>query len=179
MPEHEMIKKQMKPKLEQFYEQNRPGDQYLWEEKKKPQTSKMITNYRYANHQKEWYTKEETDAIVWKPLSKMFQHLSVPIQDCILAQFWWNVYQPGDHAIFHNHGSDGISGIYLLELNERNKTIFHQDNSIHFKRSYNVESHYTNDAKEGTVLLFPSQLNHSVDPAESTRMTISFNVEIR
>jgi hypothetical protein len=177
VPNHEELKQHFKPKLEKFYVDHRLDSQFRWTTDNT--APKMVTNYKFAQSHVAWYTKEHVNAIVWTPLNLLLNELGVPSNSkCRISEFWWNVYQKGDSAPFHNHGSDGISGIYLLELNEPNKTVFAHHNSAMVTRGHNAMTYYTKHVKEGTVMLFPSQLDHYVESADAQRMTISFNVEI-
>ncbi len=177
VPEHEQIKEELKPTLESFYQSNYTKLKYKWTNDS-TFNSKMCTNYRLSSEQRTWYTKEHLQAIVWNPIDKLLEQLGSKTSKCKMTMFWWNVYHKGDFAPLHNHGLYGISGVYLLHLNEQNKTIFTYNNPALLKNDHNVEYYNTDHITEGSVLLFPSSLNHSVDPAETTRMTISFNVEI-
>lgn len=177
VPEHQQIKQELKPTLESLYQSNYTKPNYKWTNDS-TFNSNMCTNYKLSAGQRTWYTKEQLQAIVWNPVDKLLERLDSKTSKCKLSMFWWNVYQKGDFAPLHNHGLFGISGVYLLHLNERNKTIFTYNNPALLKNTHDLEYHNTDDVPEGSVLLFPSSLNHSVDPAETTRFTISFNVEL-
>jgi uncharacterized protein (TIGR02466 family) len=177
VPEHQQLKQELKPKLELFYESHHQEKKYKWTNDPAVK-SKVCTNFNQAYQQKTWYTQNNLQQIVWNSLDKLFEQLKSKTQKCRVTTFWWNVYQQGDSAPVHNHGSFGISGIYLLELNEPNKTVFLYNHRALLKHEQDLEYYETSHIPEGTVLLFPSSLNHHVEPAETTRMTISFNVEI-
>ena len=178
VPEHLTIKQNLQSTLKSLYQSHHHENKYKWSKNSKYQ-SNMCTNFNVAKQQRSWYTKSDLQAFVWNPIDQLLSELNQQTSQCKLDDIWWNVYQKGDYAPLHNHGNYGISGVYLLQLNEPNKTVFSCNTRTTIKNEHDLQYYDTKHVKEGTVLLFPSQLNHSVDPAESTRMTISFNVEIR
>jgi uncharacterized protein (TIGR02466 family) len=177
VPEHQSVKQELKPLLDSFYQTHQNEEKYKWTDDTKFK-SKICTNYNVSSQQKTWYNQQHLQSIVWNPVDKLLDKLGAKTHKCRLSMFWWNVYQQGDFAPLHNHGVFGISGVYLLHLNEPNKTVFSYNNRAMLKQAYDLEHYPTDHVKEGSVLLFPSSLTHSVDPAETTRMSISFNVEI-
>jgi len=177
VPEHLQLKEELKPLLESFYQMHRQEKKYRWTNDPNVKTE-MCTNFCQAFAQKTWYTQQQLQQIVWNSLDKLFERLDSKTQRCKLTTFWWNVYQKGDSAPIHNHGSFGVSGVYLLHLNEPNKTVFFHNKRALLKNEQDLEYYETTHIPEGTVMLFPSSLNHYVDPAETTRMTVSFNVQI-
>jgi hypothetical protein len=140
--------------------------------------TQMCTNYTHASIQKTWYTENHLQKLVWSPLDELLEQLKFKSGRCKLNTFWWNVYQKGAFAPIHNHGPHGVSGVYLLHLNEPNKTVFFHNRRDLLRYDEDLQHYTTRHVKEGTVMLFPSSLNHYADPAETTRMTISFNIDI-
>jgi uncharacterized protein (TIGR02466 family) len=177
VPEHDVIGAELKSKLNKFYDSYHTNEQYTWNASK-VNSSEMCTNFHHSQKHNRWYTDYDLECIIWNPLDKLLLHLKNGNAKCVLKDIWWNVYQKGDYASWHNHGNFGISGLYLLELNEPNKTIFTYQDHYMTKLASDTEYYRTPDVKEGTVLLFPSALYHYVDPSEERRMSISFNVEI-
>jgi uncharacterized protein (TIGR02466 family) len=177
VPEHAQIKQELQPKLESFYRKHHEEQLYKWDTRKVHQSG-VCTNFNDALLQRDWYTQKHLQAIVWNSLDELLSKLKYKNKKCKLVEFWWNVYQKGDSAPVHNHGTFGISGVYLLHLNEPNKTIFFSKSKALLKNYTDIIDYSTNEVPEGTVMLFPSSLSHHVEPAETTRMSISFNVTI-
>lgn len=177
VPEHAQIKQELKPKLDSFYQKHHEEQLYRWTIDK-TYKSGMCTNFNEASLQRNWYTSEHTQAIVWNSLDELLSKLNQQNKKCKLVDFWWNVYQKGDSAPVHNHGTFGISGVYLLHLNEPNKTIFFSKSKALLQNLTDIVEYAADKVPEGTVMLFPSSLSHYVEPAETTRMSISFNVTI-
>lgn len=177
VPEHDVISGELKSKLNKFYDLHHTNEQYTWNANRKV-SSDMCTNFHFSAKHNRWYTDYDLKCIVWNPIDKLLIHLKQGNSKCDIKDIWWNVYQTGDYAPIHNHGNCGLSGLYVLESNEPNKTIFMYHNNYLIKPTSDTEYHRTYDVTEGTVLLFPSSLYHYVDPTEQRRMSISFNVQI-
>jgi hypothetical protein len=123
--------------------------------------------------------------VIWNPFDNMLiemkEKLDLPIPNqSKIYQLWYNVYHKGEWQEIHNHctpnAGSNYSGIYLMESSEDNKTVFYDPTTI---TAYNTKSatHYsTEHLTEGTVILFPSELDHYVNPCLNKRVTISFNI---
>lgn len=169
---HQQIKEVYLPKIMEVYNQNNQNSQYKWS----PTThSDMKTGFGRNN--KNVFDKNFCDLVVFPALDELFKKLPMysgansPLSSRI--QFiWWNVYENGDYAPIHSHGSgiDLISGVYLLDLKEVNLTTFSFENSI-----VENEVHCASYAQEGSVLLFPASLRHFVPSVKKQRVTVSFN----
>ncbi len=140
--------------------------------------------------------RETMDKIIGTHLEEMVSETNCfPILkplDAIVTEYWFNVYQKGDFQEMHNHRClpllkngkryDNIfSIVYILNSEEDNSTIFKLmgTDTPYFPMMKDCDF-YTGgieEIKEGTLLIFSSQLNHFVRPIEkSGRITIAFNV---
>jgi hypothetical protein len=119
------------------------------------------------------------DSIIWEPLDQMLGEVNLnrfPTRSFV-SGIWANYYTSGDFQEVHDHvgipGSSVFSGIYILDQKGENKTSFINNNfgildsQVHTKNM---------DIKEGTVIIFPSNLLHYVNPVEDERCTVSFNI---
>ena len=102
-----------------------------------------------------------------------------------VTQSWTNRTQPGEYHHTHSHQNSILSGVFYFDGNDTDVIEFW--NSKHwlgdrwaFERIKN--NHFNSDvwqypAKVGTLLLFPSHLEHSVPEleAEKDRYSLSFN----
>lgn len=83
---------------------------------------------------------------------------------------WWHQnYVEGGYHGPHDHKSHTISGIYILELEKENTTVFYSQND---DREY---SFVLDDVKEGDLILFDSTVWHSVDPNDGKKIVLCFN----
>ena len=120
------------------------------------------------------------DNVVWKPMDQMLGEVNLNHypKNSKISGIWANFYKGGEFQESHDHvgGSHNyFSGIYILDQTGPNKTSFFSNNygildsCIHTKDM--------DDIKEGTVIIFPSNLLHYVNPVEDERCTISFNIQ--
>jgi hypothetical protein len=115
---------------------------------------------------------------VYPVLDKLFAELNfltVPKQSKVV-KIWYNHYSSGHYQEVHTH-SDGqvdIAGIYLLKLDEINKTVFYSYPTTNTK--FYCETKQLIEAEEGDIILFPSHLSHYVLPCEKDRISVAFNI---
>ena len=135
--------------------------------------------------------------VVWKHvydfINKLDFHMVSPHE--LHVKYWYNIYQDGDFQEVHHHKDITtknenyvefclISGIYILDdKNEKQNIIFGTPTTFYnpFTPPGLIKEFHTekiDDIKEGTVLLFPSTLEHSVLHKNSKfpRTSIAFNV---
>jgi uncharacterized protein (TIGR02466 family) len=103
-----------------------------------------------------------------------------------ITGLWLNVAAPGGAVRMHNHPNNFLSGVYYVQVQPGADTInFHDPRSqtavirppATELTAYNADQVVV-QVEEGTLLLFPAWLVHSVDPNRSDRLRISasFNV---
>jgi hypothetical protein len=142
----------------------------------------VITTFFDRDDVKDFFTQEIVEQIIGEPLDEMFVDSNFPIKikpkETILTEIWYNVYKPGYSQEIHAHHGATFSGIYLLELNEPNTTVFFSNTPTYkYNESKSMSSSFsTENIKEGNVILFPSELSHLVKKSEKFRITISFNL---
>lgn len=110
--------------------------------------------------------------------------------DFYITQSWLNVTKPGEFHHEHSHPNSIISGVFYVETVEDDKIMFFDPNSRVKKLiKFELENYQTwNSAswilpvKNNELILFPSWLNHAVEPnekANANRISISFNTFVR
>jgi hypothetical protein len=122
-----------------------------------------------------------TDA-VYPALDKMFIELKNLIPDLRIPKtstvlsIWYNHYEINGNQEIHAHGivESTFSGIYILNLNEENKTVFFSYNTSIVQTADPTKQ--LKEAKEGDIIIFPSNLLHYVLPCEQSRDSIAFNI---
>jgi hypothetical protein len=119
---------------------------------------------------------------IYPVLDKMFielQNLSgnykIP-KTSTVSSIWYNHYESNSNQEVHSHSNkrSSFSGIYILNLNEENKTVFYSYNASIAGTGTEVKE--LKEAKEGDIIIFPSSLLHYVLPCERTRDSIAFNI---
>ena len=105
-----------------------------------------------------------------------------------LSEFWLNINGYGDYNKLHNHPGSFLSGVFYIDVPDKNM------GSIHFLRGDDMKyyinklpnpnnftgQHVTYVPKSGKLLIFPSWLDHHVDGNRSKqkRISLSFNYKI-
>jgi len=115
---------------------------------------------------------------IYPVLDKFFEELPFlkSPKKSTVVEIWYNHYVAGQFQEVHSHTSRmDISGIYLLKLEETNKTVFYSYPTTNTKL-YCAAKHLV-EAKEGDIILFPSHLSHYVLPCEKNRISIAFNIK--
>jgi uncharacterized protein (TIGR02466 family) len=98
-----------------------------------------------------------------------------------ITGLWLNVAAPGGAVRMHNHPNNFLSGVYYVQVQQGADTInFHDPRPqtaiirppVTELTAYNTDQVVVN-VEQGTLLVFPAWLMHSVDPNRSDRLRIS------
>lgn len=173
---HADIKQHLLPHILSYYNQNKNKQQCKWG------TSQTITNH----YDQDWsvYRQSDITDIIWNPFNQMLEELSTtnqfisgPPKQSKLSSLWWNIYSPNSFAPPHDHRGYDFSGAYFLHLTEPNTLCFQPYSFDGFFPTSSNDYLQTNTiTEEGYVAIFPAYLLHYVNPCESQRVTISFNI---
>lgn len=117
------------------------------------------------------------------------QHDKIIEYDGKLQNSWFNIGQPGSFQFDHHHhgwqGHNALSGVYYFKVPKDSGAIMFKSPIEHLtlcNRLWNIgiQSHFELVPSEGSVVIFPSFLNHKVGINESNeeRISISFNIEL-
>lgn len=189
---HSEIKKECMPKITELRKkrQNNPfiasklNTSFYYDEK-------MFSENEFLNN------KLLHDNVVWKPIEKMINKYNalrihpINIGASIIKTCWWNYYEKDNFQESHNHiGSsvekDGhilhasFSIIYILhDENTKSSVMFRKTGPLPLKPLADslIIDTSTTPIGEGTVIIFPSNLEHFVKPClKPGRVTIAFNI---
>jgi len=166
---------------------------FVLKEKKAEPNNHKVAGGKYASVFKGgWRSKSYTS---WPTgFEHMGKKLDETIESCRnqigvpelkLLAYWFSINSYGDHTTLHNHRNSILSGVFYLDIPDKNM------GKINFERSDDISYHlpplesYNNftgerasyEPETGRVLIFPSWLKHSVDTNRSkkNRISISFN----
>jgi hypothetical protein len=138
--------------------------------------------------------------VVWDPLDTVINELnsrsnteSIKVHESVIGNSWYTYYELGGTFKYHTHIGNGIfkdgkyykptfSMIYILkDENNCNTTEFMETTHDNISTSSDVQTIFETsaieDIKEGTVLIFPSSLYHTVNPVKIPgRITIAINI---
>jgi uncharacterized protein (TIGR02466 family) len=106
---------------------------------------------------------------------------------------WSNLHAPKERSQIHYHGGSLISGVYypilpsesgniIFYKGDQLTNLFHHTIRFEFNEHNNVTSDsYALKLNEGTIVLFPSHLNHSVEEnlSNQNRYSIAFNFFVK
>src|SRR6266581_3474632 len=121
-----------------------------------------------------------------KAASGILRFLKTGYEAFEITACWANVLAPGEAHALHSHPNNFLSGVYYLQTAPGTNTInFHDPRAqTGIIRPPVVELTAENtdqvvvEVADGTLLLFPSYLQHSVDANASAgeRISLSFNI---
>ena len=119
-------------------------------------------------------------------VNSVLRFLKISHDACEITGCWANVLARGATHRAHSHPNNFLSGVYYVQTHPGTDTInFHDPRSqTGIIRPPVVELSAENTdqvvvgVKNGTLLIFPSYLQHSVDPnvSKEERISISFNI---
>jgi len=197
--DHESIKEKLLPTIYKIKENELNGDHNPFE------LCSLVSSLYNKDHDKTnhinmfLHDPSIVDKVVWNTVDKCLKHLrekcmiEVPVpQNSILSEAWFNIYNKGDHQEMHDHISVPIkhnnrmyyttySLIYILkDESEESSVVFREclnKDLMGYKQVEIFDTSKVPDIKEGTVLVFPSNLLHTVTPCiKPGRITIAYNV---
>lgn len=175
-------------------EQMAGGEGVCWD------LSKLKTTYFGGNND---FLRQDfiLDEIIWNPLDNMMEEytdqipfgIDSPIHS-LVNEIWYNVYREGEYQEIHNHQGPikligdryyhtNFSLIYLAELppGGKNTTVFTKPQTIFGNLGStrdNIDTGKIEDIGAGSVLIFPSHLDHYVIPfyGAGRRITVAANL---
>ena len=116
-------------------------------------------------------------------LKQYFDQVYKPSMECSLkiTQSWSNYCNDGGGHHSHFHQNSIVSGVFYVQTTDHDKITFHKP-----REAWSIEpsefNYYTAKswwlpAKQYSLVLFPSTLEHSVDKSSrnETRISLSFN----
>ena len=98
---------------------------------------------------------------------------------------WANLYNKGEAAQVHTHPNSQFSGVVFFD--DDDKLMFHRPDPWHDpmlpinmivkddNEYYRTHTHHQITANAGTIIVFPSMLEHSTMRSDGDRVTVSFN----
>jgi len=119
-------------------------------------------------------------------INNFCKNINLGIQEINIPEIWINVNKQHDWNTIHQHGGHTFSGVYYIKTPKNCGRLAFRDprpgaiaNSFLVDKYDNGELRYVN-ITEGLFLLFPSYLEHFVEPNKSKeeRVSISFNIDV-
>jgi len=151
-------------------------------------TSKNIGNYSSKNN---YILNEITLKTLKKEISNCINNYVNQVMcyenvDVYITQSWLNYTKQNESHHVHEHPNSFLSGVLYLQTCEEDKIYFYkkkyQQISPNIKNwnNYNSSSWWF-PVKNGDIILFPSELTHSVDikKQNNTRISLAFNTFVK
>jgi hypothetical protein len=162
----------------------------------------LVCNLKYTSIRLEenghFLNEQDIRHIIWNPIDNFIKEINskypfkINVKESVIHTYWFNTYNKGDYQEYHEHNDYPrycskypiFSGIYIInDDNEQSSIVFKTPsfsplpfvkNSLH---GHVFDTGAVDDIKEGTVIIFPSQLEHMVKTCvKPGRRTIAFNV---
>ena len=126
----------------------------------------------------------------YKPLVdeivEFIKHLNLNVKDVFIPQLWTNVNRKNDYNVIHQHGQYTLSGTYYVKVPKDSGRLVFRDprpgaigNKFMIDR-FDKGEFFTIKPLEGTLIIWPSYLDHFVEPSNSDeeRISISFDIVV-
>ena len=142
--------------------------------------------WQSGNDLHKWNEFRELASCVNHAVRRVLDFLKIGEVDFEITCCWASMSPPDAAHGMHNHPNNFLSGVYYVQTNKGANTInFHDPRSqaeIIKPPAMGLTAENTDQVvvkvRNGTLLIFPSWLAHSVDAnrSDETRISISFNV---
>jgi len=185
---HDEIKKEFLPKILEVSKskKNNPFDNCKFNTSFTCNNNKLDSNVM---------NKKMLDNVIFcfKKMIKGYEKFkTINFKKLMIFDGWWNVYDESEFQEEHTHCGEPIykdntlfyplfSVVYILhDDNEKSSIVFKKNAPLPFEKPYIEETFRTEEIKEikeGTILIFPSNLRHLVKPCiKPGRVTIAYNI---
>ena len=119
-------------------------------------------------------------------ISEFCKSINLGINEIVIPQMWINVNKKNDWNVIHQHGHYQLSGTYYVKVPEDSGQIVFRDprpsaiGNLFMVNRFDKGEFRKVKPIEGLLILFPSYLDHFVEPsnADEDRISISFDVVI-
>ena len=127
----------------------------------------------------------------YKPLVdeivEFIKHLNLNVKDMFIPQLWTNVNRKNDYNIIHQHGQYTLSGTYYVKVpKDSGPIVFRDPRPGAISNNFLVNNFDRGEFKkvnimEGLLAIWPSYLDHFVEPSntDEERISISFDINCR
>ena len=119
-------------------------------------------------------------------ISEFCKSINLGINEIVIPQMWINVNKKNDWNAIHSHGQYNISGTYYVKVpKDSGQIVFRDPRPAAITNNFMVNRFDKGEFRkvkpiEGLLILFPSYLEHFVEPsnADEDRISISFDVVV-
>ena len=115
------------------------------------------------------------------------RYLNLNVKEIKIAQLWTNVNKRNDYNIIHQHGQYHLSGTYYVKVPKNSGRIVFRDprpgaiGNVFMNSKFDKGEFKNLNLMEGLLAIWPSYLDHFVEPSNSDeeRISISFDIGCR
>ena len=119
-------------------------------------------------------------------ISEFCKSINLGINEIVIPQMWINVNKKNDWNAIHSHGQYNLSGTYYVKVPKDSGQIVFRDprpsaiSNLFMVNTFDKGEFRKVKTIEGLLILFPSYLDHFVEPsnADEDRISISFDVVV-
>ena len=119
-----------------------------------------------------------------KEIAGFVSHINLGIEKIKIPQLWVNVNKKGDWNTIHQHGQYTLAGTYYVKVPEDSgRIVFRDPRPAAISNKFMVDTFDRGEFKnvnlmEGLLMMWPSYLDHFVEPSQTDeeRISISFDI---
>ena len=119
-----------------------------------------------------------------KQIKEFCNYLPLDIKQIQIPQLWVNVNKKGDHNIIHQHGAYHLAGTYYVKVPKDSGRIVFRDprpgaiSNVFMVNRFDKGEFKNINLMEGLLMIWPSYLEHFVEPSQTDeeRISISFDI---
>ena len=122
-----------------------------------------------------------------KEIKEFCSHLPLDIKEIFIPQLWVNVNKRGDWNTIHQHGAYHLAGTYYVKVPKDSGRIVFRDprpsaiGNVFVNSRFDKGEFKNVNIMEGLLMIWPSYLDHFVEPSQTDeeRISISFDIVAR
>lgn len=139
------------------------------------QYNDVNTDYHYNFNNQNSYSVE-IESILDEELAIVEQEFGCKV---VMGNSWFEKAEKNGFHRTHNHGPMGLSSVCFVEYDEKYHKPTHFLTPLLFQNGGCEDTFIPEDAKEGSIMFWPSALMHYTEPnkSEIPRLVLSFNLE--
>ena len=119
-----------------------------------------------------------------KQIKEFCNYLPLDIKQIRIPQLWVNVNKKGDHNIIHQHGAYHLAGTYYVKVPKDSGRLVFRDprpgaiSNVFMVNRFDKGEFKNINLMEGLLMIWPSYLDHFVEPSQTDeeRISISFDI---
>ena len=146
--------------------------------------NKSVRKSNRGGWQSDLYKPEGEFEPLIKQITEFCKHLPLNIKEITIPQLWVNVNKRNDWNLIHQHGTYHLAGTYYVKVpKDSGRIVFRDPRPAAIGNKFMVDRFDKGEFKnvnimEGLLAIWPSYLDHFVEPSNSDeeRISISFDI---